>query len=349
MLTITVPTAVPYDVLIGEDLLPHAGARIRALTRATRGMLISDDTVMPLYGACVRASLAAAGFAVSEFVFPHGEAQKRLSTLEAVLEKMAMAHFTRGDLIVALGGGVCGDLSGFAAAVYARGIDFVQIPTTLLAMVDASVGGKTAVDLAHGKNLCGAFHQPRAVLCDIGTLNTLDAHQLRDGFAEMLKYGVICDADLFDRIAAAHDKDRTALIARCVEIKRDIVAEDTFDRGKRALLNLGHTVGHAIEAASGFTVTHGHAVAAGMGVIARAAEAEGIAVRGTAARVEAALAALRLPCRTEYDIAALAPLMQADKKADGTAISLILPRAVGDCTILRLELDAAVKLIAKGL
>lgn len=349
MLTITVPTTVPYDVLIGEDLLSHVGERIRALTRAARVMLISDDTVMPLYGACVRASLTEVGFAVSEFVFPHGEAQKRLSTLEAVLEQMAAAHFTRSDLIVALGGGVCGDLSGFAASVYARGIDFVQIPTTLLAIVDASVGGKTAVDLAHGKNLCGAFHQPRVVLCDIGTLKTLEAHQLRDGLAEMLKYGIICDVDLFDRVAASSGKDMTALIARCVEIKRDIVAEDTFDRGKRALLNLGHTVGHAIEAASGFAVTHGHAVAAGMGVIARAAEAEGIAAQGTAARITAALTALGLPCRTEYNIATLAPLMQADKKADGAAISLILPRAVGDCTILRLELAAAAMLIAKGL
>ena len=337
MLTITVPTKIPYDVQIGGGLLDGVGTKIRALTKAVRVMLVSDDIVAPLYAAHVRASLYGAGFAVSEFVFANGEAQKRLSTLEGVLEQLA------------LGGGVVGDLAGFAAAVYARGIDYVQIPTTLLAAVDSSVGGKTAVDLAHGKNLCGAFHQPRAVFCDTDTLRTLTPHQVRDGLAEMLKYGVICDAALFDRIKNYKHEDIAALIARCVEIKRDVVAEDEFDRGRRALLNLGHTVGHAIEAASGFAVTHGHAVAAGMGVIARAAEAGGIAAPGTAARIDAALAALGLPCGTEFDIATLAPLMQGDKKADGTAISLILPRAVGDCIVRRMDMDAAAALIAKGL
>lgn len=349
MLTITVPTKIPYDVQIGGGLLDGVGTKIRALTKAVRVMLVSDDIVAPLYGARVRASLEGAGFAVSEFVFANGEAQKRLSTLEGVLEQLAAAHFTRSDLVVALGGGVVGDLAGFAAAVYARGIDYVQIPTTLLAAVDSSVGGKTAVDLAHGKNLCGAFHQPRAVFCDTDTLRTLTPHQVRDGLAEMLKYGVICDAALFDRIKNYKHEDIAALIARCVEIKRDVVAEDEFDRGRRALLNLGHTVGHAIEAASGFAVTHGHAVAAGMGVIARAAEAGGIAAPGTAARIDAVLAALGLPCGTEFDIATLAPLMQGDKKADGTAISLILPRAVGDCIVRRMDMDAAAALVAKGL
>lgn len=349
MLTITVPTKIPYDVQIGGGLLDGVGTKIRALTKAVRVMLVSDDIVAPLYAARVRASLYGAGFAVSEFVFANGEAQKRLSTLEGVLEQLAAAHFTRSDLVVALGGGVVGDLAGFAAAVYARGIDYVQIPTTLLAAVDSSVGGKTAVDLAHGKNLCGAFHQPRAVFCDTDTLRTLTPHQVCDGLAEMLKYGVICDDALFDRIKNYKHEDIAALIARCVEIKRDVVAEDEFDRGRRALLNLGHTVGHAIEAASGFAVTHGHAVAAGMGVIARAAEAGGIAAPGTAARIDAALAALGLPCGTEFDIATLTPLMQGDKKADGTAISLILPRAVGDCIVRRMDMDAAAALVAKGL
>lgn len=349
MLTITVPTKIPYDVQIGDGLLDGVGTKIRALTKAVRVMLVSDDIVAPLYGARVRASLYGAGFAVSEFVFANGEAQKRLSTLEGVLEQLAAAHFTRSDLVVALGGGVVGDLAGFAAAVYARGIDYVQIPTTLLAAVDSSVGGKTAVDLAHGKNLCGAFHQPRAVFCDTDTLRTLTPHQVRDGLAEMLKYGVICDEELFDRIQNYKNEDMASLIARCVEIKRDVVAEDEFDRGSRALLNLGHTVGHAIEAASGFAVTHGHAVAAGMGVIARAAEAGGIAAPGTAARIDAALAALGLPCGTEFNMATLTPLMQGDKKADGTKISLIVPRAVGACSILRMSMDDAVAFLKEGL
>ena len=349
MLTITVPTKIPYDVQIGDGLLDGVGAKIRALTKAVRVMLVSDDIVAPLYGARVRASLEDAGFAVSEFVFANGEAQKRLSTLEGVLEQLAAAHFTRSDLVVALGGGVVGDLAGFAAAVYARGIDYVQIPTTLLAAVDSSVGGKTAVDLAHGKNLCGAFHQPRAVFCDTDTLRTLTPHQVRDGLAEMLKYGVICDAELFDRIVNYQNEDMAALIARCVEIKRDVVAEDEFDRGSRALLNLGHTVGHAIETASGFAVTHGHAVAAGMGVIARAAEADGIAAPGTAARIVAALGALGLPCGTEFDMATLAPLIQGDKKADGTKITLIAPRTVGACLMLHMSMDDAITFLAEGL
>ena len=349
MLTVTVPTKVPYDVQIGSGLIAAVGENLRALTGAARVMLVSDDIVFPLYGARVRASLGDAGFAVSEFVFANGEAQKRLSTLEALLENLAAAHFTRSDLVVALGGGVVGDLAGFAAAVFARGIDYVQVPTTLLAAVDSSVGGKTAVDLMHGKNLCGAFHQPRAVFCDTDTLSTLAPHQVRDGLADMLKYGVICDADLFSRIVNYENEDMAALIARCVEIKRDVVAEDEFDRGRRALLNLGHTVGHAIEAASGFAVTHGHAVAAGMGVVARAAEAAGIAAVGTAARIEAALGALGLPSGTDFPMETLAPLMQSDKKADGAAIALIIPRAVGDCAVMRMPMDAAAAFLAKGL
>ena len=335
MLSVTVPTGVPYDVQIGVGLLDGVGERIRSLTKAARVMLVTDDIVAPLYSARVRASLESAGFAVSEFVFANGEAQKRLSTLECILEQLAAEHFTRSDLVVALGGGVVGDLAGFAAAVYARGIDYVQVPTTLLAAVDSSVGGKTAVDLAHGKNLCGAFHQPRAVFCDIDTLSTLTPHQVRDGLAEMLKYGVICDEKLFERIQNYKNEDMAALIARCVEIKRDVVAEDEFDRGSRALLNLGHTVGHA--------------VAAGMGVIARAAEACGFADAGTAARIVAALGALGLPCGTEFDMATLAPLIQGDKKADGTKITLIVPRAVGACSRLRMNMDDAIAFLAEGL
>ena len=312
MLSVTVPTGVPYNVQIGVGLLDGVGERIRSLTKAARVMLVTDDIVAPLYGARVRASLESAGFAVSEFVFANGEAQKQLSTLESILEQLAAEHFTRSDLVVALGGGVVGDL-------------------------------------AHGKNLCGAFHQPRAVFCDIDTLSTLTPHQVRDGLAEMLKYGVICDEKLFERIQNYKNEDMAALIARCVEIKRDVVAEDEFDRGSRALLNLGHTVGHAVEAASGFAVTHGHAVAAGMGVIARAAEACGFADAGTAARIVAALGALGLPCGTEFDMATLAPLIQGDKKADGTKITLIVPRAVGACSRLRMNMDDAIAFLAEGL
>ncbi len=349
MLTIPVNTSKPYEVHIGSGMLDGVGARIRALLPAARAMLVSDDIVAPLYGARVAKSLTDAGYVCDTFVFQSGEARKRLSTLEGVLERLAELHYTRSDIVVALGGGVVGDLAGFAAAVYARGIRYVQLPTTLLAAVDSSVGGKTAVDLAHGKNLCGAFHQPSAVFCDTDTLGTLTEHQIGDGLAEMLKYGVICDEALFEKVKNYQNETMASLIARCVEIKRDIVSEDEFDRGRRQLLNLGHTVGHAIEAASNFSMTHGHAVAAGMGVVARAAEAANLCESGTAQRVCDALDALGLPKGTTFGIETLAPLMLSDKKADGGSINLIVPRSVGDCAVLRKSKEDAAAFVARGL
>lgn len=336
MQTIRVTTAKPYDVVIGKGLLAEAPARIAAVCKTKNVMLVSDDIVAPLYGVALQRSLAEAGFFAVPFVFPNGEAQKRLSTVERLLEEMAAQHFGRGDLVIALGGGVVGDMAGFAAAVYARGIDYVQIPTTLLAAVDSSVGGKTAVDLAGGKNLCGAFHQPRLVLCDTDTHKTLQPLQICDGLAEMLKYGVICDSDLFAKVKNYKNEDMEALIARCVEIKRDVVAADEFDRGQRMLLNLGHTVGHAIEAASDFAVTHGHGVAIGMAIVARAAEKKGMAKAGTAKAVEDALTACGLPSSTDLTPETLADHALSDKKAEGGFLSLILPRAVGDTVIHRI-------------
>lgn len=349
MLTIPVNTSNPYEVHIGSGILDSVGMQIRALLPSARAMLVSDDIVAPLYGARVAKSLTDAGYVCDTFVFPNGEAQKRLSTLEGVLERLAELHYTRSDIVVALGGGVVGDLAGFAAAIYARGISYVQLPTTLLAAVDSSVGGKTAVDLAHGKNLCGAFHQPSAVFCDTDTLETLTEHQIGDGLAEMLKYGVICDEALFENIKNHSREAMESLIARCVEIKRDIVTEDEFDRGRRQLLNLGHTVGHAIEAASDFAVTHGHAVAAGVGIVARAAEAADLCEVGTAQRICDALDALGLPTGTDFGIETLAPLMLSDKKADGSSINLIVPRSVGDCTIVRKSKEDAAAFVACGL
>lgn len=336
MQTIRVTTAKPYDVVIGKGLLAEAPARIAAVCKTKNVMLVSDDIVAPLYGDALQKSLAEAGFFAVPFVFPNGEAQKRLSTVERLLEQMAAQHFSRGDLVIALGGGVVGDMAGFAAAVYARGIDYVQIPTTLLAAVDSSVGGKTAVDLSNGKNLCGAFHQPKLVLCDTDTLRTLKPLQIEDGLAEMLKYGVICDADLFERVKSYKTADMQALIARCVEIKRDVVAEDEFDRGTRMLLNLGHTVGHAVEAASDFAVTHGHGVAIGMAIIARAAEKNGMAKAGTAKAIEDALVACGLPTHTDLAPETLAGHALSDKKAEGDFLNLVLPRAIGDTVIHRI-------------
>lgn len=336
MQTIHVNTSTAYEVQIGQGILTSAGEKIAALSRAKRVMIVSDDIVYPLYGETVTKSLVAAGFTVSSFVFQNGEERKRLSTIEALLEQMAAEHFSRSDLIVALGGGVVGDMAGFAASIFLRGIAYVQIPTTLLAAVDSSVGGKTAVDLSRGKNLCGAFWQPRLVLCDTDTLKTLQPINIEDGLAEMLKYGVICDAELFAKVKNYKNEDMEALIARCVEIKRDVVSGDEFDRGMRQLLNLGHTVGHAVEAASNFTLTHGHGVATGLAIIARAAEKKGMAKAGMAQEIEDALLACSLPTKTDFAPALLAELTLSDKKTDGDNINLIIPLEIGNTVIHRI-------------
>lgn len=349
MQTIHVNTSTAYEVQIGQGLLTSAGEKIAALSRAKRVIIVSDDIVYPLYGETLTKSLTAAGFAVSSFVFQNGEERKRLCTMEALLEQMAAEHFSRSDLIVALGGGVVGDMAGFAASIFLRGIAYVQIPTTLLAAVDSSVGGKTAVDLSRGKNLCGAFWQPRLVLCDTDTLKTLKPINIEDGLAEMLKYGVICDADLFAKVKNYRNEDMEALIARCVEIKRDVVSGDEFDRGMRQLLNLGHTVGHAVEAASEFTLTHGHGVATGLAIIARAAEKKAMAKAGMAKEIEDALLACNLPTRTDYDPALLAELTLSDKKTDGDNINLIVPLEIGNTVIHRIPKTEILDFIKAGM
>lgn len=349
MQSIRVDTGRPYTVEIGSGLLDQAGEKIAAVKKAKKVMIFSDDIVFPLYGPRLVASLMSSGFDCTIALYENGEERKRLSTVETLLEQMAAEHFSRSDLVVALGGGVCGDMAGFAAAIYARGIDYVQIPTTLLAAVDSSVGGKTAVDLKGGKNLCGAFHQPILVLCDTDTLNTLNKINIRDGLAEMLKYGVICDNDLFEKVKNYPNEDMDALIARCVEIKRDIVSGDEFDRGMRQLLNLGHTIGHAIEAASNFTVTHGHGVAAGMAIIARAADKQGFCKYRTAMRIGAALKKCDLPTTADYDAETLYELTLSDKKSDGDYINLIFPREIGHCEIVRTSKEELLDIIRSGL
>lgn len=349
MKTISVNASHSYEVVIGERLLTGAGERIAKVAPVQKALVVSDDTVYPLYGGALEASMRAAGFEVYRYIFPSGEAHKRLSTLEEILEALASAGFCRSDLVVALGGGVVGDMAGFAAAIFLRGVQYVQIPTTLLAAVDSSVGGKTAVDLSRGKNLCGAFHQPSLVLCDTAALDTLLPLDVQNGLAEMLKYGVICDPDLFEKVKNYKTQPIEDLIARCVAIKRDVVANDEFDRGRRQLLNLGHTVGHAIEAASDFTITHGHGVAAGMAIVARGAEALGLCAAGTAKAICEALDACGLPTGCPFDADTLAKLALSDKKVDGDMINLIIPKRVGECVILRVEKTKTRRLIACGL
>lgn len=340
MRSVTVKTSATYEVLIGSGLLQKAGEAVKKVISPCKAAIVTDSTVVHLYEETVRQSLTEAGFSVCTFVFPAGEASKNIHTLSHLLEFLAKEEMTRTDLIVALGGGVTGDLAGFGAAVYLRGIPFVQIPTTFLAAIDSSVGGKTAVDLEAGKNLAGAFYQPKLVLCDTDVLQTLPEVVFADGIAEALKYGVLGDDALFEKIAGGDFRqDLEEIIETCVSMKRDVVEEDEFDTGKRQLLNLGHTFGHAIEQKSHFQMTHGHAVAIGMHLIAKAAEAKGIAEKGTAAAIAKALEQNQLPKETEFSPAEVAEGTLRDKKRRGGTISFVFPKKIGACEIVKIPVE----------
>ena len=340
MRSVTVKTSATYEVLIGSGLLQKAGEAVKKVISPCKAAIVTDSTVVHLYEETVRQSLTEAGFSVCTFVFPAGEASKNIHTLSHLLEFLAKEEMTRTDLIVALGGGVTGDLAGFGAAVYLRGIPFVQIPTTFLAAIDSSVGGKTAVDLEAGKNLAGAFYQPKLVLCDTDVLQTLPEVVFADGIAEALKYGVLGDTVLFEKIAGGDFRqDLEEIIETCVSMKRDVVEEDEFDTGKRQLLNLGHTFGHAIEQKSHFQMTHGHAVAIGMHLIAKAAEAKGIAEKGTAAAIAKALEQNQLPKETTFSPAEVAEGTLRDKKRRGGTISFVFPKKIGDCEIVKIPVE----------
>lgn len=340
MRSVTVKTSATYEVLIGSGLLQKAGEAVKKVISPCKAAIVTDSTVVHLYEETIRKSLTEAGFSVCTFVFPAGEASKNIHTLSHLLEFLAKEEMTRTDMIVALGGGVTGDLAGFGAAVYLRGIPFVQIPTTFLAAIDSSVGGKTAVDLEAGKNLAGAFYQPKLVLCDTDVLQTLPEVVFADGIAEALKYGVLGDAALFEKIAGGDFRqDLEEIIETCVSMKRDVVEEDEFDTGKRQLLNLGHTFGHAIEQKSHFQMTHGHAVAIGMHLIAKAAEAKGIAEKGTAAAIAKALEQNQLPKETEFSPAEVAEGTLRDKKRRGGTIRFVFPKKIGACEIVKIPVE----------
>lgn len=334
MKTVTVSASRRYDILIERGLLRRAGELVRGVTNAGTVMLVSDDSVWPLYGETVQKSLAAAGFSVCRFVFPHGESSKCAKTYLALLDALCENQLTRADAVVALGGGVVGDLTGFAASTYLRGIGFIQIPTTLLAMVDSSVGGKTAIDLPAGKNLAGTFYQPWLVLCDPDCLDSLPDEIFRDGCAEVIKYAVLGNAPFFDELKNTPPRTHLEhIIETCVRMKRDIVAQDEFDRGQRQLLNLGHTFGHGIEACSGFAVSHGSAVAIGMAMIVRSAAQLGLCTAGTRDAVLALLRQYGLPVDCAYPVEQMLRTILHDKKASGGSINLIVPTAVGSCEI----------------
>jgi 3-dehydroquinate synthase len=367
-MTLSVPVGLgarAYEVVIGQGLLDAAGARLAPLLRRGRTAVVSDETVWGLHGARLTASLAAAGVEAHPVVVPPGEQTKSFEGLAEVSDRLLALELDRGDVVTAFGGGVVGDLAGFAAAIYKRGVDFVQIPTTLLAQVDSSVGGKTAIDTPRGKNLVGAFHQPRLVLADLSVLATLPEREMRAGYAEVLKYGLLGDLAFFEWLEANGPKvlaqDASALsraVARSVEMKAEIVAEDEREQGRRALLNLGHTFAHALEAETGYgeALLHGEAVGAGMALAFRFSAAQGICSGQDAGRATAAIAAAGLPTRLDdvsgHPFAAerLVRHMAQDKKAEGGRLTFILARGLGQAFVAK-DVDAgAVRdfLIAEG-
>ena len=350
MTTVTVKASQTYDVTIGRGLLATVGRTAAACFRGRTAAIVSDTNVAPRYLNAVADSLKGDGFRVCSFVFPAGEENKNGSTYLNLLEFLAQEHITRADGLIALGGGVVGDLTGFAAATFLRGIPFVQLPTTLLAAVDASVGGKTAIDLRGGKNLAGAFYQPKAVLCDLDTLATLPDEIFSDGCAEVIKYGMIGDAALLDKlekIDLAADPEEVA--ARCIAQKRDLVEQDEFDTGARQLLNLGHTIGHGVEACSDYTISHGKAVAIGMTLVTRAAVAFGLCPAAVLVRLTALLQKYHLPTATDYTAQELYEKTLSDKKRAGGTITLVVPVAWGRSQLEKVPVGDLLTWIERGL
>ena len=334
MNTIKVTASKNYDVIIGNGLLDKLGEYAKELKSPGKAIIISDSNVWPIYGQKTAESLEKSGFETCHFAFPAGEASKNPDTYFAILNFLAENQLTRSDLLIALGGGVVGDITGFAAATFLRGISYIQIPTTLLAMVDSSVGGKTAIDLPAGKNLVGAFYQPSLVLCDLDALQSLPHEIFRDGCAEVIKYGVLYDADLFTHLYE-HGLcfDRETVISRCVELKRDVVAEDEFDTGARQMLNLGHTIGHGVEAQSNFHISHGQAVAIGMAIVGKAGYANGICNQQAYEKILSILEKFQLPTKTEFTADLLYRSALSDKKRSGGTVNLIIPKDIGACMI----------------
>ena len=346
-LTVSLPGR-SYDILIGSGLLHQAGQRLRsALPRAKKLFVVTDSNVAPIYLPALTASLEAAGFETARRIIPAGEASKSAAMLSALWEDMMDFGLTRTDAVVALGGGVVGDLAGFAAATILRGVDFVQIPTTLLSQVDSSVGGKVAIDLAHGKNLAGAFWQPKVVLMDPDTLDTLDDLTFADGMAEVIKYGCILDKFFFDFLALRPGRGEIMeeiehVLYTCCDLKRMVVEEDERDTGRRMLLNFGHTVGHAFEKMGNYeTWTHGQAVAAGMCVALRLGLALGVGgteddLQALTKLLQAFALPVHIPC-SEADWPVMAETIGLDKKGAGDSVSLILLEEMGKAKAVKMK------------
>ena len=351
--TIHVKTGVPYDVIIQRGILQSCGELVKQiLPKASRCVIVSDSNVAPLYADAVKASLEAAGYTASINVFPAGEENKRLSAIVGMYEAFTSAELSRSDFAVALGGGVTGDMCGFAAATYLRGIPFVQIPTTVLSQNDSSVGSKTGIDLDCGKNLVGSFHQPCLVLADADTLSTLPQRYVTDGFGEIIKHGCIKSADLFQLIEEhATDMNQIEeLTARSIAIKAGVVERDEKESGERMLLNFGHTMGHAIEKCAHYTgIAHGEAVGIGMLIMARAGEAAGLTQSGTAERIESVLKNCGMPITSTFTAEEICSAAMLDKKRRGETMNIVLLREIGESFVYKIKCSDLLAFIRKGM
>ena len=354
-----------YDVLVDSGLIARAGELMRPFLPRGRTAVVTDETVERLHGAELKAALKAQGIASDWIVMPPGEGTKSWQGLAEVSDRLLALGLDRGDVVTAFGGGVIGDLAGFAASIYKRGVDFIQIPTTLLAQVDSSVGGKTAIDTPRGKNLIGAFHQPRLVLADLDVLGTLSDREMRAGYAEVIKYGLLGDFAFFEWLEreGAHVLQRRPdalahAVARSVEMKAEIVGADEKEAAARALLNLGHTFGHALESETGYgeALLHGEAVAIGCAQAFRFSASQGLCTGQDAARAEAAIAASGLPTRMDrlegfpFAADALIRHMGQDKKAEGGRLTFVLARRLGEAFVAKGVDAAAVRafLVSEG-
>lgn len=331
-----VTTKRPYDIIIGEDLLAQTGSFVKECVKPCKVCLVTDSKVNSLYSQVVLTSLTEAGYQTSKIVFPEGEHSKNMTTYTNILESLAEEGLSRSDLIVALGGGVVGDLSGFAAASYLRGIKYIQVPTTYLAAVDSSVGGKTGLNLMYGKNLAGAFWQPSMVICDFSTFKTLPEAELLDGVAEAIKSGMLMEASLIDKVLK---QDYETVIDRCVSIKKSIVEADERDTGMRQLLNFGHTIGHSIERLSAYNLSHGLAVAKGMVMESHAAYKMGLTSFNAAPFLMETLSQFGFDLSVPYKAEELYQYALNDKKISGDHIAMVIPEAIGKCRLQNISLS----------
>ena len=340
MKTIEVKTSRPYKVLLGSGLIASAGNLIKEVIKAPRLMVITDDIVVALYGEMVRNSLIEAGYEVDFFIIENGEKSKSLPVYGAILDYLADKAYTRTDAIVALGGGVVGDLAGFVAATYLRGIEFVQIPTTLLSQIDSSVGGKTAIDLDAGKNLVGAFWQPSLVIADVDTLQSLPDKEIENGLGELIKYACLIGGETFDIVANGFGKALERVIELSIQYKRDIVEADEKENGVRTFLNLGHTLAHGIEQLSGYNFTHGKAVSLGIIAIAKAQLKLNKLSQTDYDKLLSLYELYGLDTELPYGISELVKVACVDKKASGKNIKLVVMDGIGNCRVQNTALDA---------